>query len=184
LLRFDEITPARIAEIQANAGKGSAFRRRVDALASLPSVEAAFRELTRDPALAAEARLHLGYLRLIQGDAQGALTHLEGLPGKGDDAFIGHLAHYFRGWAWHRLEERDRAIEAYQAAVALMPGARIASTLLAEQLFFDDRRDDAYALLDRTFTSPAPAYEALVWFKRGGARFIPDQIAAMREAIR
>jgi hypothetical protein len=184
LLRFDEITPARIAEIEANAAKGSAFRRRVDALAALPSLEASFNELTREPDLAPEARLHLGYLRLIQGDAKGALSHLEGLSGKSADAFVGHLAHYFRGWAFHRLDQRDRAIEAYRDAVALMPGARIASTLLAEQLFLDDRRDEAYALLDRTFTAQTPAYEALVWFKRGGARFIPDQIAALREAIR
>jgi len=100
------------------------------------------------------------------------------------DAYLQHLGHHFRGWAYFRMGQPSDAIEEYRQAVQLMPGARVVSTLLAEQLFLTDRRAEAFDLLDRTFTPQTPAYEPLVWFKRGGARLLPLQIAELRKALR
>ena len=183
LLRFDEISPARAAEIRAHGSRGPGFQRRLAALDSLPAVEKAFETLARDAATKAEAELHIGYLRIVQGDWNGAILHLSRIPGATEDPFVLHLGHYFHGWALARAERPAEAIEAYRRAVALMPGARIVSTLLAEQLFMSDQRDDAFALLERTFGSQPPS-EPLIWFRRGGAREVELQFAMLREALR
>lgn len=184
LIRFDEIPEQRAAEIRANAPRGPVHQRRATALAALPKVEAGFDALMKDPLVAGEAALHAGYLRLIQGDWAGAVDRLGGVHGASNEPYLQHLGHHFRGWALFRSGQPARAIEEYREAVRLMPGARVVSTLLAEQLFLTDRRAEAFEVLDRTFTPQTPAYEPLVWFKRGGARLLPLQIAEMRKALR
>jgi predicted Zn-dependent protease len=101
-----------------------------------------------------------------------------------NEPYLQHLAHHFRGWAYFRSGQPAQAIDEYRQSVQLMPGARVVSTLLAEQLFLTDRRAEAFEILDRTFTPQTPAYEPLVWFKRGGARLLPLQLAEMRKALR
>lgn len=186
LIRFDEIPETRAAEIRANAPRGPVHQRRATALAALPKVEAGFDALMKDkdPLVASEAALHAGYLRLIQGDWTGAADRLGRVRTAATEPYIQHLAHHFRGWAFFRSGQPNRAIDEYREAVTLMPGARVVSTLLAEQLFLTDRRAEAFELLDRTFTPQTPAYEPLVWFKRGGARLLPLQLAEMRKALR
>jgi tetratricopeptide (TPR) repeat protein len=184
LIRFDEISEQRAAEIRANAPRGPVHQRRATALAALPRVESGFDALMSDPVVGGEAALHAGYLRLIQGDWRGAVDRLGRVQTASNEPYLQHLAHHFRGWAYFRSGQPAQAIDEYRQAVQLMPGARVVSTLLAEQLFLTDRRAEAFEILDRTFTPQTPAYEPLVWFKRGGARLLPLQLAEMRKALR
>ena len=184
LIRFDEISEQRAAEIRANATRGPAHQRRAAALEALPTIESGFDALMKDPLVGGEAALHAGYLRLIQGDWRGAIDRLGRVHAATTEPYLRHLGHHFRGWAYFRMGQPSDAIEEYRQAVQLMPGARVVSTLLAEQLFLTDRRSDAFELLDRTFTPQTPAYEPLVWFKRGGARLLPLQLAELRKALR
>jgi tetratricopeptide (TPR) repeat protein len=183
LLRFDDLPEAKVAEIRANASRNPAGVRRAAALAAWPEVDAQLKALAREPDIGAEATLHRGYLRLVLRDYEGAVTELERAAAGTTDAFLQFLSRYFLGWTHHRLGNPDAAIAAYRDALRSMPGARVVATLLAEQLFLTDRRDDAFELLDRTFTPATPDYEPLVWFKRGDARFIETLIAELRQAL-
>jgi tetratricopeptide (TPR) repeat protein len=184
LVRFDELAQSRVADIRANAGKGPVYQRRAAALDTLVDVERTYTLLARDSIVAAEAELHLGYLRLIRGDWAGALAHLRKVPASTPDQYVRHLAAYFRGWANHRLGQEREAIDDYRQAVALNPGARTVSTLLAEQLFLADHREDAYAVLDQAFSGTTPAPDQFALFKRGAARQIPYLMAELRSAQR
>jgi tetratricopeptide (TPR) repeat protein len=184
LIRFDEIPEQRAAEIRANVARGPVHQRRAAALEALPKVQDGFDALMKDSAVAGEAALHAGYLRIIQGDWRGAIDRLGRIDAATNDPYLEHLGHHFRGWAYFRSGQSAPAIEDYRQAVRLMPGARVVSTLLAEQLFLTDRRDEAFDVLDRTFTPQTPAYEPLVWFKRGGGRLVPQLLAEMRKALR
>ena len=184
LIRFDEISEQRAEDIRANATRSPAHQRRAAAIEALPTIESGFDALMNDPLVSGEAALHAGYLHLTRGDWRGAIDRLGRVHAATNDAYLQHLGHHFRGWAYFRMGQPSDAIEEYRQAVQLMPGARVVSTLLAEQLFLTDRRAEAFDLLDRTFTPQTPAYEPLVWFKRGGARLLPLQIAELRKALR
>jgi hypothetical protein len=58
------------------------------------------------------------------------------------------------------------------------------TTRLSALLFLRGERTEAYALLDPALNArPVPA-DLLVVFERADARFVPDWIAAIRQALR
>jgi tetratricopeptide (TPR) repeat protein len=73
-----------------------------------------------------EARLRLGRVRLMGGDARGALRELDIVAAQASDRTQRHLACLFQGAARQELGDLEGAISAYEAAAHEVPDAQSA----------------------------------------------------------
>jgi tetratricopeptide (TPR) repeat protein len=137
------------------------------------------------PETDAEARVHIGYLAMRAGRPDAALDPL-GVAASSSDPHVRYLADYFAGRALEQLGRRDEAIAAYRRALATVPNAPSAASLLAAQLFSSDSVDDrlgAHAVLASAnaagiLRDPWDLY----WY--GDARRWSEYMARLREALR
>jgi tetratricopeptide (TPR) repeat protein len=154
------------------------------ALDAIPQAIHDFEVLARDPALAGEAEVHLGYLELRRKQWADALAHFDRARPLLTEPFLRAVTDYLSGWVDERLKRPDDAVAAYRRAYALAPRMRDLSTLLAAQLFEQHQQVEAYAILTRALTTDDPPFDLLPMFERGDARLVPEFIRQMREALR
>ena len=107
--------------------------------------------LTKVPAVSAEAELHVGYLLFQIGDRKQALTHLR-LADQTTDAFVRYLSRFLAGRILLREKQDELAEQAFRDALAVLPGTQSASQALATLLFIRGRSDDAYTLMEASFS--------------------------------
>ncbi len=107
--------------------------------------------LTKVPAISAEAELHVGYLLFQIGDRKQALAHLR-LADQTTDAFVRYLSRFLAGRIMLREKQDELAEQAFRDALAVLPGTQSASQALATLLFIRGRSDDAYTLLEASFS--------------------------------
>lgn len=105
------------------------------------------------PAIAMEAQLHLGFIRLVEGRVETAMTHLNAALGSSGDPGLRSLAHLFSGWAISRLGNQPETVAAYQRAHDAEPEGQTAALFLSTELFLSGRRAEAMAVTDRTLRS-------------------------------
>jgi tetratricopeptide (TPR) repeat protein len=161
-----------------------ADRLSVAAAPDIPLAEQEFEPLLRDASLAGEASLRIGYLRLHGRDWHGALRQLESAKVLLSEPTLIASAHYLAGWVNEQLGQQRQAVAEYRQALVFTPNMRMLSTRLAALLFLNNEREEAYAVIDRALKAdPSPA-DLLVVIERGDARFVPDWLVSIREALR
>jgi hypothetical protein len=134
------------------------------------------------PGVSAEANLRRGILQFHQARLVDSLDSLRAAT-KEADRDIAYLAHLYAGLALDGLNRRSEAVDAFEAALRVVPDARSAVVALAADLFQLDRRAEASARLAAAFARPAPD-DPWRRFSLGDYRFWPDYLNRLREAAR
>ena len=169
------------AEMLNVPGDGQAKPRQA---VMLEEASSALESLLADPTVGAEARLRLGYIQLRLGRIDAALTHFRQLDGKEADQTVIYLGHLFSGWALARMGQTEDATAAYRAALAAVPRARSATTLLAALFVMNHRLAEAEAIVDAAMTEAVTPDDPWRGYPLGGYRSYPGLIDRLREAIR
>jgi tetratricopeptide (TPR) repeat protein len=129
-------------------GEGSRGEWRPLPDGSLVDAEAAFRRaLAADPWLS-EARLRLGRVRLLRGQAKEALEGLQRVAREDGSLRRRYLAHLFEARAHEKRGDVESAARAYRAAVAVEPEGQSAWIGLARALDLLGRREQAELAFD------------------------------------
>jgi hypothetical protein len=149
----------------------------------IPKAIAAFEPLLADADLAGETELRIGYLELRRGQWPGALARFEAARSKTADPFVAAAADYLAGWAHEQRGRPDDAIAAYRRAVKIAPEMRNVATRLSALLYLDNRRAEAFAVLDRALNARPAPIDLLVAVERADARFVPDWLMSIRRTI-
>jgi hypothetical protein len=157
----------------------------LDAAAVVPADAARLYEAClKTPELVAEARLHLAFIRLVEGQAEPALAQLQYVDAATTDGDLRSLGHLFRGWAMSRLGRSSDAIAAYQLAYDAQPEGQTAALFLATELFLSGRRSDAVAVNNRTLAGNNGDDDPWRMFYQGEYRRLAPLLIQLREAIR
>ena len=131
----------------------------------------------------AEARLRAGWMLLLAGHFQEAFDRLD-VGDVGDDRDLLFWSALFRGRALTALERHQEAVEAYQSALELFPGAQSASVALALGLFRLNRIAEADELGRALRTRAEMAVDPWPKYVEGDARFVDSWIQQLRASIR
>lgn len=132
--------------------------------------------------IAAEARLRRGILLFHRTDFVGAMSDLHIAIESSQDPFITHTAHFYRALTLDAVGQRREAILALEEALRIVPHARSAAFLLAQDLFTSGRRAEAAELLQATLGSPA-LHDPWLELSAGDYRFWPDHLQQLRKEI-
>jgi tetratricopeptide (TPR) repeat protein len=134
------------------------------------------------PSVSAEAHLRRGIIQFQQARLDESLDSLR-VASKGAEPDITYLAHLYVGLALDGLNRRNEAVEAFEAALRVVPDARSAIVALTADLFLLDRRTEASKRLETAFGRPAPD-DPFRRFSLGDYRFWPAYLNRLREASR
>jgi hypothetical protein len=131
---------------------------------------------------AAEARLRLGYLRLVSGKPAEALVQLNQVPALTRDNAALYLCDLFIGWASERLERMTDAEAAFRRALARAPAGRSAAIWLAAHLQTQGKLAEAQDVVDATLAASGAA-DPWPAFAQGAFRRWPVLIESLRTAL-
>jgi tetratricopeptide (TPR) repeat protein len=154
-------------------GAGSRVREAIDG----------FTKLLNDPGIAPEVRLRRGILLFHRADLPGALTDVRFAIALSSDPCIVFVAHVYEGLALDTLGRSTEAMAAYESALRVVPGARSAALLLAENLFTAGRHEQSAALLGKTLSVPA-SHDPWLELSAGDYRFWASNLQQLRETVR
>lgn len=150
----------------------------------IPEAIRAFDSLRADARLAAEVDLRVGYLELRRSKWPEALARLDAAQQTASEPVLKAAADYLAGWILEQEQRPLEALSAYRRANAILPDMPSIATRLSALLYLHNEREEAYALLDRALNArPAPR-ELLITIERGDARFMPQWLKRIREAVR
>lgn len=141
-----------------------------------------YRRAADDLELAGESSLAIGYMHLRMKRPDLALEELT-TPAASPDPFVRYLAHLFRGRALERLGTRGEAVDAYRAALEVIPHAQSAAIALAAARHVDDRAAEAIDIMTASFAA-RPAEDPWREYGFGQFRHWPRYRDRMREALR
>jgi hypothetical protein len=99
------------------------------------------------------------------------------------DPCIVFVAHVYEGLALDTLGRSTEAMAAYESALRVVPGARSAALLLAENLFTAGRHEQSAALLGKTLSVPA-SHDPWLELSAGDYRFWASNLQQLRETVR
>jgi tetratricopeptide (TPR) repeat protein len=143
----------------------------------------AYEQALESPSVAAEARLRLGYLRLVSNKSDLALGHLYEVPGLTIDADMLYLDDLFIGWAHERAGRMEYAERSYRHALARVPSGRTAATWLAAALQAQGKLAEAQELIDASLMRTAGAPDPWPLFGQGDFKMWPKTIALLRSEL-
>jgi tetratricopeptide (TPR) repeat protein len=132
--------------------------------------------------LRAEAILRLGVLHLRFRNYEVAHDQFEDVLKLTKEPFLLYLAHFFRGVTLEQAGDRGDAIDAYRAALVVIPRAQSASFALASLLFLQDERDEASTVIDAAIQLPI-APDPWRGYQSGDFRLWPERVTALRRAL-
>jgi tetratricopeptide (TPR) repeat protein len=165
-------------DVLRNETAGSAATR------PIPAAIRAFEPLLSDASLAGEVELRIGYLELRRKNWPAALMHFEAARSKSSEPTIRAAADYFAGWVFEQLDRPDDAIAPYRRALAITPTMRNLATRLAALLYLRNERTEAYSVLDLALNARPAPLDLMVVMERADARFVPEWLASIREALK
>jgi tetratricopeptide (TPR) repeat protein len=140
--------------------------------------------LTTHAALAAEANLRLGYVRLRQGQTDTALAHFDRALGLTKNISIRYLSHLYSGWLLGSLGRTQEAASAYRAALALVPRAQSATSLLVALLAKSDQLTEAEAAAETFLTAEVAPLDPWRTYFVSDFREYPQLVQQLRERLR
>ena len=106
--------------------------------------------------VAAEAALRAGYLQHIISRWEPALASLATAAERSRDPYITHLAHFMMGRTLERMDQLDRAEQAYARALDAVPRAQSAVLVRAALLVRAGKAAEALSLAMASFEGPRP----------------------------
>jgi tetratricopeptide (TPR) repeat protein len=143
----------RIAGARLDAGGP----RLAERTAALERASGLYERLVSHEVVAAEANLRLGYVRVLQGQSDQALAHFDKVPSLTKDVSLRYLSHLYSGWLLGSLGRTQEAVAAYRAALALVPRAQSATSLLVALLLRNDLLSEAETTADEFLVGPKAA---------------------------
>jgi VWFA-related protein len=156
---------------------------RVDAAVSARLV-ARYEAAALLPAVKHEALLRLGYFELRHGRAAAALARFDAAgPPDPADPILGFWMELFRGRALEQLNRLPEAIDSFQRALDLVPGAPSATSSLIAALTKARRPADAARLAAAALTTPAAPLDPWTIYVLPDFRFWPSISAQLRLAV-
>ncbi|MCC7008346.1 MAG: hypothetical protein IT184_05985 [Acidobacteria bacterium] len=168
-------------------GADEADRAAIDAAGAIPllrAAAAAAERLTAVPPLSGEAQVRLGYLKLRLGDTDAALASFQRVDERTADRDLRYLGRLYTALALDRLSRVDEAAAMYRAALAIVPGARTAATLLTALLVRAGRLDDAEAMAVEFMEAKTLADDPWRTYFLGDYPHVRGLIARLREMAR
>jgi hypothetical protein len=149
-----------------------------------PKAIAAFEALRADPRLAGEASLRIGYLELRRRRWPAAIVRFDAARSAATEPTLVAASNYFAGWVFEQEGRTADAIAAYRRAHAITPLMRNLATRLSALLYLTNERAEAFAILDPALNvRPAPL-DFLYAIERADARFVPEWLTGIRQALR
>lgn len=134
--------------------------------------------------LRAESSVRLGYLSLRLGRTDEALGHLDRLATMPATPTWRYLGHLYTGLTLARLNRVDEAAAAYRAALAVVPRARSATTLLTGLLLTNGRLTEAEEEAGAFLGTPEAGNDPWRSYLLGDFPQLPSLLIRLREAIR
>jgi len=142
-----------------------------------------YQALGGDPRLGGEARMRLAALHLRQNRPGDALDELQRAERLTRDPYVTHLIYYLRAQALLRSRQNAAALEAFETALDVWPGAQSASILLADQLVRADRWSDAQRVMAGLLAPRAAPFDPVIELTHADDRFWPEHIRRLRAEI-
>jgi hypothetical protein len=152
--------------------------------AALARAAGLLENLTTVPAVAAEASLRLGFVRLRLGDRDGALANFDRIDGLTRDAAIRYLGHLFAGWTLESAGRPGEAAIAYRAALSAVPHAQAASVLLMSLLIKGEQLTEGEEVATEFLARDATPHDPWQSYFLGDAPLYWTLILRLREAVR
>jgi len=145
-----------------------------------------YREATAspDPGIQAESWLLLGHVEMARGRLDESVSALDAAEPLLTDPAAKYLLLLFRGQALERLKQPDAARRAYQAALAIQPGAHSATMALASLLFRTGERADADRLVSALMARAEPVSDPWWFYWPADYRYGVARLQAMREVLK
>jgi tetratricopeptide (TPR) repeat protein len=150
----------------------------------IPAAIGAFEPLLFDASLTGEVELRIGYLELRRKNWSAALTRFNAARAKTTEPTIRAVADYFAGWVFEQRDRPDDAIAAYRRALAITPTMRNLATRLSALLYLRNERAEAYAVLHLALNARPSPLDLMVVMERADARFVPEWLAGIRQALK
>jgi tetratricopeptide (TPR) repeat protein len=160
-------------------GKASA----ADVRKRLEEAAKRYREAAAEPSVKTEAQVRLGRVELQLGRPAEALAAIDAAGAKPDQRFVAYLSHLFRGQAYEQMKRPDDALQEYERALVIQPGAQSGMLAMASLHFRQGRRTAADAVIDSMFSRTSIPLDP--WWIYGPAdyRHIGTMLSALRGAI-
>jgi tetratricopeptide (TPR) repeat protein len=139
-----------------------------------------YERAAESPAVAAEARLRIGYLLFVDGRGEEALPQLAEVSGLTRDRVLLHLADLFMGWTHQRAGRKLEAENAYRRALRVVPSSQTTSLWLAMLLQEQGRLTEAQDLMDTSLAASPKEPDPWPLFGQGSFRHWPALIDRLR----
>ena len=138
-----------------------------------------YEEAIRNDAVRQEAHVRLGYVELLRGRVNEALTHFDraGTPG---DKTLRYLLHLVRGQALLAGRKPDDAIASFRLAFEEVPYAQSATLALAAALVSRGQPNEASSLTSRMLSLPSPPLDPWTIYTVPEWRFWDARMEALR----
>jgi tetratricopeptide (TPR) repeat protein len=150
----------------------------------IPGAIRAFETLLAVGPLTGEVELRIGYLELRRNSWSAALTRFDAARSKASEPTVQATADYFAGWVFEQLDRPNDAIAAYRRALAITPAMRNLATRLSALLYLRNERVEAYSILDTGLNARPAPIDLMVQMERADARFVPEWLALIRQAMK
>jgi len=150
----------------------------------IPGAIRAFEPLLADASLAGEVELRIGYLELRRRNWSAALARFDAARSRASEPTLRAAADYFAGWVSEQLDRPDDAIAAYRRAVTIAPTMRNLATRLSALLYLRNERTEAYSVLDTALNARPASMDLMVVMERADARFVPEWLTSIRQALK
>jgi tetratricopeptide (TPR) repeat protein len=142
-----------------------------------------YQALEKDPDVGGEAMVRLGAMQLRRRSLPDALRNLERAEALTRDPYVIFLARYFKGQAFERQRQPERAEAAYRGAVAAVPKAQSATLALASLVFRNGSRAEAQRLVRDMLAADPPPLDPWRAYIHADDRFWPQLVGRLRAEI-
>ena len=140
--------------------------------------------LASDPAVGPEARLRLGYLYWVLGEADKGRPELTAASEATTDPDLKYLAQFLLGWTALTAGKSDEAREPLRAALAVRPDSQSAAVALAALELQRGEAALAHEIAETSLAKRAKDDDPWRLFLYGHHSRLPSLIAEMRKKVR
>jgi tetratricopeptide (TPR) repeat protein len=158
-------------------------RLELDRRESIRAAAKEFLGFTDVPQVRGEAHARLGHAALLLRDPTTAITFFKKATEESDDEDVRYLGFFLAGQALEMLGRTHDAEMAYRQALAVIPNVQSGVEALATRLFLDGHREDAYALVQASFTVRPHPLDVWRLYAFGDYVRWPTLIERLRKAL-